>query len=163
MLLNCGTGEDSCNLDCKEIKPVNHKGNQPWILIGRTDAEAETLILWPPDVKYWLIGKDPDAGKDWRQEERGTAEDEMVRWHHRLHGHEFEQAQELVMDREAWHVAVHGVAKNRIQLSDWTELNLSIFSNFATLWIAAHQAPLFYSPSLGFPRQECGVGCHFLL
>ena len=78
-------------LDCKEIKPVNPKGNQSWIFIGRTDAEAETSILWPPDKKNWLIGKDPDAGKDWRQEEKGTTENEMVGWHHWLGGHEFEQ------------------------------------------------------------------------
>ena len=76
-------------LDCKEIKPVNPKGNQSWIFIGKTDAEAEILILWPPDSKSWLIGKDPDAGKDWMQEEKGTTEDEMVGWHHRLNGHEF--------------------------------------------------------------------------
>ena len=76
----------------KEIKPVNPKGNQSWIFIGRTDAEAETPILWPPDAKNWLIWKDPDAGKDWRQEEKGMTEDEMVRWHHWLDGHEFEQA-----------------------------------------------------------------------
>ena len=76
--------------DCKEIKPVNPKGNQSWIFVGRTDAEAP--ILWPPDVKSWLIGKDPDAGKDWRQEEKGTTEDEMVGWHHWLDGHKFEQA-----------------------------------------------------------------------
>ena len=69
-------------LNCKEIQPVNPKGNQSWIFTGRTDAEAETPILWPPDVKNWLIGKDPDAGKDWRQEEKGTTEDEMVEWHH---------------------------------------------------------------------------------
>ena len=73
-------------------EPVHPKGNQSWIFIGRTDAEAETSILWPPDVKNWLIGKDPDAGKDWRQEEKGTTEDEMVGWHHWLYGHEFEQA-----------------------------------------------------------------------
>ena len=77
-------------LDCKEIQSVHPKGNQSWIFIGRTDAEAETLILWPPDVKNWLIGKDPDAEKDWRQE-KGTTEDEMLRWHHWLNGHEFEQ------------------------------------------------------------------------
>ena len=79
-------------LDCKEIKSVNSKGNQSWIFIGRTDAKAETPILWPPDAKNWLLGKDPDAGKDWRQEEKGTTEDEMFGWHHRLDGHEFEQA-----------------------------------------------------------------------
>ena len=77
-------------LDCKEIKAVNPKGNQSWIFNGRTDAEAEAPILWPPDAKNWLIGKDPDAGKDWRQE-KGTTEDEMVGWHHRLDGCEFEQ------------------------------------------------------------------------
>ena len=79
-------------LGCKEIKPVNHKGNQTWIFIGRTDAEAEAPILWPPNAKSWLIGKDPDAGKNWGQEEKGVTEDEMVGWHHRLNGHEFEQA-----------------------------------------------------------------------
>jgi len=76
-------------LDCKEIKPVNPKGNQSWIFIGRTDAEAETPILWPPDAKNWLIGKDPDAGKDWRWE-KGMTKDEMVGWHHWINGHEFE-------------------------------------------------------------------------
>ena len=79
-------------LDCKEIQPVHPKGNLSWILIGRTDAEAETPILWLPDVNNWLIGRDLDAGKDWRQEEKGTTEDEMVGWHHWLYGHEFEQA-----------------------------------------------------------------------
>ena len=78
-------------LDSKEIQPVHPKGNQSWIFIGGTDAEAETLILWPPDVKNWIIGKDPDAGKDWRQEEKGMTEDEMLEWHHRLDGWEFEQ------------------------------------------------------------------------
>ena len=77
-------------LDCKEIKPVNPKGNQSWIFIERTDVEAETLILWPPDAKNCLLGKDLDAGKDWRWEEKGTTEDEIVGWHHWLNGHEFE-------------------------------------------------------------------------
>jgi len=92
MLLNCGVGLEKTlesPLDCKEIKPVNPKGGQSWIFIGRTDAEAETQILWPPDAKNWLIVKDPDAGKDWRQE-KGMIEDEMVRWHHQLNRHEFE-------------------------------------------------------------------------
>ena len=80
------------HLDCTEIKLVNPKGNQSWIFIGRTDAEAETPILWPPDAKNWFIGKDPDAGKDWGQEENGTTEDEMVGWHHQPNKHEFEQA-----------------------------------------------------------------------
>ena len=82
-------------VDSKEIKPVHPKGNQPWIFIGRTDAEAEAPILWPPDVNNWLTGKDPDAGEDWRQEEKGTTEDEMVGWHHQLDGYEFEQALEF--------------------------------------------------------------------
>ena len=77
-------------LDCKEIQPVHPKGNQLWIFIGRTDVEAKSLILWTPDTKNWLTGQDPDAGKDWRQEEKGTTEDEMVGWHHRLNGREFE-------------------------------------------------------------------------
>ena len=76
-------------LDCKEVQPVHPKGNQSWLLTGRTDVEAETPILWPPDVKSWLIWKDSDVGKDWRQEEKGTTEDEMVGWHHWLNGHEF--------------------------------------------------------------------------
>ena len=78
-------------LDCKEIKPVNAKGNQSWIFTGRTDAEAETPILWPPDAMTWLIRKHPDVGKDWRQEEKVMTEDEIVGWHHWLNGHEFEQ------------------------------------------------------------------------
>ena len=93
MLLNCGVGENSWeSLDCKKIKPVHPKENQSWIFIGRPDAEAESLILLSPDVKNWLLGKDPDAGKDWWQEEKGMTETEMVRWHHWLDGHEFEQA-----------------------------------------------------------------------
>ena len=79
-------------LDCKEIQPVHPKGNQSWVFIGRTDAEAETPVLSPPDEKSWLIWKDPDAGKDWGQEEKGMTEEEMVGWHHQLNGHEFEQA-----------------------------------------------------------------------
>ena len=112
-------------LDCKEIKSVNPKGNQSWIFIGRTDAEAETPILWPPDVKNWLIGKYPDAGKDWRQEEKGMTEDKIVGWHHWLDGHKFEQElQKLVMDREAWHAAVHGVARSQTQLSNRTDWSI---------------------------------------
>ena len=79
-------------LDCEEIKPVNPKGNQPWIVIRRTDAEAQAPIIWPPEAKSWFIGKDPDAEKDWGRGEKGTTEDEMVEWHHWLNGYEFEQA-----------------------------------------------------------------------
>ena len=98
MPLNCGVGEDSWSpLDCKEIKRVHSKGNQSWVFIGRTeaDAEAETPTLWPPAAKNWLIRKDPDAGKDWRQEDKEMIEDEMVGWHHWLYGHELEQALEV--------------------------------------------------------------------
>ena len=91
MLLNCGVGGDSeCPLDCKEIQPVHSKGDQSWVFIRRTDAEAETPILWPPHAKSWLIGKDPDAGRDWGQEKKGTIEDEMAGRHHGLDGRESE-------------------------------------------------------------------------
>ena len=96
--------------DSKEIQPVHPKGNQSWIFIGRTDAEAEAPILWPCGAKNQLVGKDPDAGKDWRQEEKGTTEDEVVGWHHQFNGHEFEWAPGVGEDREAWRAAVHGVA-----------------------------------------------------
>ena len=92
MLLNCGLEKTlESPLDCKEMQPVHPKGDQSWVFYGRTDAEAETPILWPPHTKSWLIGKDPDTGRDWGQEEEGTTEDEMVGWHCQLIGHEFEQ------------------------------------------------------------------------
>ena len=109
-------------LDFKEIKPVNPKGNQSWMFIGRTEAEA--TILWPPDMKNWLIRKDPDTGKEWRQEEKGPTEDEMVGWRHWLDGHEFEQA--LGTDDGQGSLACCGpwVTKSQTQLNNWTELNL---------------------------------------
>ena len=113
-------------LDCKEIQPVHPKGNQFWIFIGRTDAEAETPILWPPDAKNWLIGKDPDGEKDWRWEKKEMTEDERVGLNDSMDLRNLSKLQELVMDREAWRTAVYGVAKSQTRLSNWTELNLFI-------------------------------------
>ena len=112
-------------LDCKEIQPIHSEGDQPWDSFGRNDAKAEALVRWPPHAKSWLIGKDSDAGRDWGQEEKGTTEDEMAAWHHWLDGLSLGELWELVMDREAWHAAIHGVAKSRTRLSNWTELNWS--------------------------------------
>ena len=95
-------------LDCKEIQPVYPKGDQSWIVIRRTDAEAEALVLWPPDVKDWLIGEDPDAGKDWRQKEKGMAEDKMVRKHHWFKGYEFEQTPGDSEGQNSWSLACCG-------------------------------------------------------
>ena len=111
----------------KEIKPVN-KGNQLWIFTGRTDAEADTLILWSPDVKSWLIGKDPDAGKDRGQEEKGTTKDEMVDGTTDSMDMGLGRLWQLVMDREAWPAAIHGFTKSQTQLRDWTELKFLILS-----------------------------------
>ena len=97
------------------------------MFIGRTDVEAETPIHWTPDAKSWFIWKDRDAGKDWGQEEKGTIEDEMVGWHHRVNGHDLGKLQELVIDREAWRAVVLGVTKSWTWLSDWTELNLNYY------------------------------------
>ena len=116
-------------LDCKEIQPVHPKENQSWIFIGMIDAEAEAPILWPPDAKNWLIGKDPDAGKDLRQEEKGTTEDEMAGWYHRLDGREFEWTPGVDDGQGGLRAAIHGVAKSQTWLSDWTELKWYIYIN----------------------------------
>ena len=148
-------------LDCKEIQPIHPKGDQSWVFIGRTDAEAETRILWPPHAKSWLIGKDSDAGRDWEQEEKGTTEDEMAGWHHRLDGRESQwtpgvgdgqrglaccsswgcresdTTERLWVNSgslwwtEAWRAAIHGVAKSQTRLSDWTELNCGFYLHFS--------------------------------
>ena len=126
-------------LDCKEIKPVNCNGNQSWIFIGRTDAEAP--ILWPSDAMSQLTRKDTDAGKDWKQEKKGTTENEMVGWHHWLNGHELSQLRELVMDREAWCAAVHGVTKS------WTRKQLNSNNRWHGVKICSVTCPISYSYS----------------
>ena len=119
-------------LDGKEIKQVNPRGNQPWIFIGRIDADAEAPKLWPLDVKCWLIGKDCDAGKDWGQEENWAAENEMVGWHHWLNGHEFECTPRESEGQRTWCATIHEVTKSWTWLSHWT----------TTTWQIGRKAPL---------------------
>ena len=116
------------SLDSREVKLVNPKGNQSWIFIGRTDAEAEALILWPPDVKSQFIGKNPDVGKGWGQEEKGATEDEMVGWHTDSMDMSLSKLREGVKDREAWRAAVHGI-------SDWTTTT----QNWSTFFVALEE------------------------
>ena len=111
-------------LDCKEIQPVHSKGDQPWVFFGRNDAKAEIPVLWPPHAKSWLIGKVSDPGRYWGQEKKGTTEDEMAGWQHRLDGHDFEWTLGVGDGQGGLEsVAVHGVTKNQTQLSDWIELD----------------------------------------
>ena len=123
ILLNCGAGEDNWeSLGLQGDQPVNPKRNQPWIFVRRTDAEAETLILWSLDVKSLLNGKYPNAGKDWGQEAKGATEDEAVECHHRLNGHEFKQTRSDSIKRGSLCAAVHRVAKSEAWFSNWATM-----------------------------------------
>ena len=138
-------------LDCKEIQPVHTKGDQSWMFIGRTDSEAETLILWPPDAKSWLIWEDTDAGKDWGQEEKGTTEDEMVGWHHRLNGHGFGWTLG-VGDEQGGLACCGSQGCKELDMTEWlkwTELNgfRTWLQIFCTGWLS-HQAMTSMSPLL---------------
>ena len=134
-------------LDCKEIQPVHLKGNQSWVFFGRTDAEAETPILWPPDVKSWLIWKDPDVRKDWGQEEKWTTEDEMVGWHHRLNGHEFGWTSE-VGDGQGGLACCGSWGRKGSDTTEWptwteTLLLTNLHTEFKTLLVAHASSPWF--------------------
>ena len=175
MLLNCGVETLESPLDCKKIQLVHPKGYQSWLFIGRTDTEAETPILWPPDVKSWLIGKDSDAGRDWGQEEKGPTEDEMVARHQWRNGRESEQTPEVVKDRKACHVAVHEVAE--LDTSKWLNNNnkqlpldsrnrfgsclkfylvAEILSSVSTVWLSHVKLPVFDC----FDLQKLAASCN---
>ena len=151
MLLNCDVGvlEKTLEspLDCKEIQPVHSEGDQPWDFFGRNDAKAEAPVLWPPDAKKWLIGKDSNSGKDWRQEEKGTTEDEIVGWHPRLNGYEFEHA--LGAGDGQGSLVCCSPQGHKESGHDW------IF------WTGLHPTRLLCP--WDFPGKNTGVGCHFLL
>ena len=134
----------------KEIKPVNLKINQPWIFIGRTDAETEAAILWPPDSKSQLIGNGPDAGEDWRQEEKGVTEDEMVGWHHGQNGLEFEQTLGNSEGQGSLTCYSPGIVKSWTQLDKWTATAISMISSTDHTFNIVSKKPLLYECSSRF-------------
>ena len=137
MLLNCSVREDfRIPWPARGSKPVSPGGNQPWIFIGRTNAKAEAPVLWPLDVKNWLTGKDPDAGKDWRQEKKRMTETEKVGWHHWLNGHEFEQTLGDGEGQGSLECCNQWVAKSRIQQSDWTMTILPSLASFEQYYVS---------------------------
>ena len=157
-------------LDCKEIQPVNPTGNQSWIFIGRTDAETEAPILWPPDAKNQLIGKDPDAGKDWRQDEKGTAEYKVLSSYIYVYitdsvDMSLSKVQEFVIDKEAWHAAVHGVTASRTWQSDWTLswARLGWEEEFLSYWLHCCRGSGKCDSGLQMPLQDCCAckHCHW--
>ena len=168
MLLNHGVGEDSESpLDWKEIQPVHPKGDQSWIFIGRTDAEAEATILWPPGVKSWLIGKVPDAGKDAGKKRRRWQRMRCLNGFTDLMDMSLSRLQGLVMSREAWHSAVHGVTKNWTWLSYWTEQTAVIpkendtlghFGMAGVTTVLLVESPRFVACSTWLPLIVYGLG-----
>ena len=144
-------------VDCKQIQPVKLKGNQSWIFIGRTDAEAESPILWPPDVKNWLIVKDPDAGKDWSQEVKGMTEDEMVRWHHQLYGHEYEQAPR-VGNGQGSLASCSPWGHKKSDMTDWLNLTELIFLSTVIHILTKLGESLLHLPFLLFFLYSRGSG-----
>ena len=148
------------SLDCKEIKPVNPKENQSWVFIGRTDAKAQAPIIWLPDVKNWLTGKDPDAGKDWRQEEKRMTEDEVVEWHHRLDGHEFEQA----LGFSDGQGRLGRKESDTVEQLNWTESNCKTATHFLRHYFL--EQCLLYSKIekkiLRFPKKALSLHMHRL-
>ena len=158
-------------LDCEEIQPVHSEGDQPWVFIGRTDAEAETPILWPPHAKSWLIGKEPDAGRDWGQEENGMTEDEMAGWHHQLNAHEFGWTPG-VGDRQGGLACCNSWGHKQSDMTErlnWTELKAQRVSKCLrgkllqlclTLCDPIDCMLLF---PWNIPGNSTGVGCHALL